>query len=221
MTATFHKQISLYDILNSQMPSKTDKQELIEKALKRGSGFERGKMRICHEYFKNPTKQEFANFLCEEYGLGGYGVGEYGANYDNKGIHLTKRNTTTRKTILQVSLNWLEVAGQIVTLIENDEYLTAQEKIEFANYQAQRYGTDEERIKATVEWIVGHGTYYSWSDYTYSNYKYGNNYQFVSANLDKIKKELMQRKEVVSVSGNEPYYLTVAFKKEYCRRKDQ
>ena len=77
------QQFSLFDMMGDSSEKEENLTEkLIKHELKRGSGFERGKMRICHEYAKNPTISEFAVFLKDEYGLGGYGGGNYGASYD-------------------------------------------------------------------------------------------------------------------------------------------
>ena len=148
-------QLTLFDLMgDTSNQEEKEKEEFIKHELKRGSGFERGKMRICHEYAKNPTIGEYAEFLKREYGTGGYGCGEYDGWHDAKGIHLKYRDVEKWKTLIEVHLKWNEVACYIADLIDDDEYLTADEKIEFENYQAQRYGSDEDRIKAIYHFVL-------------------------------------------------------------------
>ncbi len=213
------QQFSLFDMMGDSSEKEENLTEkLIKHELKRGSGFERGKMRICHEYAKNPTISEFAVFLKDEYGLGGYGGGNYGASYDAKGIRIVQRAEDNYDTIIaQANLKWNEVAVHIADLIDDDEYLTAEEKIEFANYEAQRYGSDEERIKAIADWMVEYGTRYTWDGH-YNGYNHGNNYQFVKQHLDDIQTELESRKQVEKVDYAEMDGFNVWFKPEFCRR---
>ena len=82
-------QLTLFDLMgDTSNQEEKEKEEFIKHELKRGSGFERGKMRICHEYAKNPTIGEYAEFLKREYGTGGYGCREYDGWHDAKGIRL-------------------------------------------------------------------------------------------------------------------------------------
>ena len=213
------QQFSLFDLMgeSSEKEEKDLKEYLIERDLKRGSGFERGKMRICHEYAKNPTERDFADFLKNEYGLGGYGDGQYGASYDAKGMRLVMRDKDNYDEILaQADLKWNEVATRIADLIDDDNYLTAEEKIEFENYQAQRYGSDEDRIKAIVDWMVEQGTKYTWNGH-YNNYKHGNNYTFVKEHITDIQNELENRNEIEKVGFAEMDGFNVWFKPEFCR----
>ena len=79
-------QLNLFDYLAK--PIKTEREEDILYAVNHGSGFEKGKIRIFNFYnAKNPTMQQFADFLSEEYGTGGCGCGcEYGSSCDSKGF---------------------------------------------------------------------------------------------------------------------------------------
>lgn len=210
-------QLTLFDLMSdTSNQEENEKEELIKHELKRGSGFERGKMRICHEYAKNPTVGEYAEFLKHEYGTGGYGCGEYSAWHDAKGIRLDFRDETTRKVLIRVNLKWNEVANYIADLIDDDEYLTAEEKIEFENYQAQRYGSDEDRIKAIADWMVELGTRYTWNGH-YNHYNHGNNREFVKEHISEIQAELESRVEVEKVSYAETDGFNVDFKPVYCR----
>ena len=210
-------QLTLFDLMgDTSNQEEKGKEEFIKHELKRGSGFERGKMRICHEYAKNPTVGEYAEFLKREYGTGGYGCGEYDGWHDAKGIHLKYRDVEKWETLIEVHLKWNEVACYIADLIDDDEYLTADEKIEFENYQAQRYGSDENRIKAIADWIVERGTRYTWNGH-YNNYNHGNNRIFVKEHIAEIQAELESRVEVERVSYAEMDGFNVNFKPIYCR----
>ena len=210
-------QLTLFDLMgDTSNQEEKEKEEFIKHELKRGSGFERGKMRICHEYAKNPTVGEYAEFLKREYGTGGYGCGEYDGWHDAKGIRLKYRDVEKWKTLIEVHLKWNEVACYIADLIDDDEYLTADEKTEFENYQAQRYGSDEDRIKAIADWMVEHGTRYTWNGH-YNNYNHGNNRIFVKEHIAEIQAELESRIEVERVSYAEMDGFNVNFKPIYCR----
>ena len=56
--------------------------------LLRGSGIEDGKYRIYEKYFTNPTVKEYAKFLKDEYGIGGYGYGQERQDHNGKGIRM-------------------------------------------------------------------------------------------------------------------------------------
>ena len=211
-------QLTLFDLMSdTSNQEENEKEELIKHELKRGSGVERGKMRICHEYAKNPTLGDYAEFLKREYGWGGYSSREYSSDHNAKGMRLTLRDENTRKTLVEVNLKWNEVACYIADLIDDDEYLTADEKIEFENYQAQRYGSDEDRIKAIADWMVEHGTRYTWNGH-YNHYNHGNNREFVKEHISEIQAELESRAEVEKVSYAEMDGFNVNFKPIYCRR---
>lgn len=210
---TCYRVIELKEIIEINCNS-INLSEFVISQLKYGSGFENGKMRICHEYAKNPTISEFAKFLKEEYGLGGWN----GCTHDDRGIELIERDKSNYDSILEkVNLSWNKVAKYIAKLIDCDNYLTKEEKIKFDNYQAQRYGSNEERIKAIVDWMVKKGTKCTWNGH-YNNYNHDNNYQFVKEHLDDIQSELKNRKEVKKVSFAEIDGFNVWFNTEYCKK---
>ena len=217
------KQYSLFDIMETE-ESKKDYQslveELIEKELKSGSRVEEGKFRICDEYSKNPTEQEFATFLKKEYGVGGHGDGEYDEMHDGRGIRMVRKNPDTHETVAQADLNWNQAALKIADLIDDDNYLTASEKEEYENYRAQRYGTDESRITAIATSMVSRGTRYTWNG-AYNYWGFGDLYRFVLERSAALKEELEQRSEVESVTVNGADF-NVTFHREFCRHlKDE
>lgn len=96
-------------------------QALIERQLKRGSGFENGKKRILARFAEHPTIKQFADFLCNEYGIGGYGIdgGRESQHHNGKGIEMVWRSEGNN---LKISLNWTQVAEQIARLILRGDY---------------------------------------------------------------------------------------------------
>ena len=188
--------------------------EFVISQLKRGSGYERGKMRICHEYAKTPTISEFSKFLEKEYGLGGWN----GCTHNSNGIELINRDKSNYNCILEkVNFSWNNVANYISQLIESDNYLSDEEKIEFANYQAQRYGYINDRIQAIADWMVEKGTKYTWNGHC-NCYNHGDNHCFVKEHIERIKTELEKRKEVEKVCNAEMDGFNVWFKPKYCKK---
>ncbi len=97
--------------------------EDIDKALLHGSGFEGGKQRIVHFFADEHTSKEKADFLKNEYGIGGwteYFTGDRNGyvNHDSKGIDVA--NQGIGKTA--VHLTWSKVSKRIDELIANGEY---------------------------------------------------------------------------------------------------
>ena len=216
------QQFSLFDLMDENKPKEGENYQenvdkLIEKILKRGSGFENGKMRICDTYSQNPTERDFADFLKKEYGIGGSGDGEYSTSHDARGISMVWKNSETKETIAEAKLKWSQVAVWIADLIDDDKYLTASEKEEYESYRAQRYGTDESRITAIADSMVKRGTRYTWNG-AYNYWSFGNIYKFVLEHSDELKQELEARKEVESVNANGADF-TVYFHKEYCKHE--
>lgn len=212
------KQFSLFDSVEKEKPENDYQslvESLIEKELKSGSGVAEGKFRICDEYSKNPTEQEFATFLKKEYGIGGHGNREFNSNHDGRGIRMEQRNPETHEVIAQADLKWNQVAVRIADLIDDDNYLTTSEKEEYITYRAQRYGTDESRITAIANLMVKNGTRYTWNG-SYNYWGFGDLYGFVLKHSYQLKQELEARKEVEQVTANGADF-TVNFHKEFCR----
>lgn len=90
--------------------------------ISRGSGFDQGKERITKYFKETHTLQEKANFLKDEYGIGGgsHAVsGERGSGewHDTKGLKLQKNHCN------DVFLTWSNVAKHIDELISKNLYL--------------------------------------------------------------------------------------------------
>lgn len=95
----------------------------IDAVLASGSGMSDGKRRI-HAYFQeHHGAKEKADFLKEEYGVGGRSHAISGSNtswenHDPKGLQLQKQGCPTK------FLSWTKVAARITVLIEQGRYLT-------------------------------------------------------------------------------------------------
>ena len=113
--------------------------EIINDHLANGSGFRDGKYRIYEQFRKSLSQKENADFLKNEYGIGGGthagGVSGYYYDHNAKGICISKgfADTATR-----INLNWLEVAKRIQLLINNDRYLNEKEKEHYAQWLNER-----------------------------------------------------------------------------------
>lgn len=90
--------------------------------ISRGSGVDKGKERITKFFKENHTLQEKANFLKDEYGIGGHSHAVSGAKgsdewHDAKGLKLQKNHCN------DVFLTWSNVAKHIDELLSKNLYL--------------------------------------------------------------------------------------------------
>lgn len=113
--------------------------EIINDHLANGSGFQDGKYRIYEQFRKSLSQKENADFLKNEYGIGGGthagGVSGYHYDHNAKGICISKGYADNAP---KINLNWLEVAKRIQLLINNDRYLNAKEKEHYAQWLNER-----------------------------------------------------------------------------------
>lgn len=130
------KPMSLFDLLNPQ--EKSREEQMIERQLKRGSGFQHGKFRIFDKYNENPSEKAFAEFLKKEYGDGSFGIpnGDH-QTHGIKGIQMSLLGEN-RETLEEKFLKWPEVAVRIADLIDDENYLTEQEKKEYSEYKVEQ-----------------------------------------------------------------------------------
>ena len=137
----YHKVDSLYQKLQElELPRKEYSTNLTElpkvksfitedevlESLSRGSGVDRGKERITKFFKENHTLQEKANFLKDEYGIGGHSHAVSGAMgsdewHDAKGLKLQKNDCN------DVFLTWTSVAKHIDELFSKNLYLEEKE----------------------------------------------------------------------------------------------
>ena len=108
----------------------------IAATLTRGSNIEGSKGRI-YAYFKEKhSPREQADFLKDEYGIGGRshavsGASHSGEDHSGKGVSLKKQDCP------EIQLNWANVAKRISELIRKDRFLTPEEKERFEQLQRQ------------------------------------------------------------------------------------
>ena len=108
----------------------------IAATLTRGSNIEGSKGRI-YAYFKEKhSPREQADFLKDEYGIGGRshavsGASHSGEDHSGKGVSLKKQDCP------EIQLNWANVAKRISELIRKDRFLTPEEKAHFEQLQRQ------------------------------------------------------------------------------------
>ena len=110
------------------------KEDIIEDALVMGSGFENGKMRIYRQFQESFSAKENAEFLKNEYGIGGSSLpksNRFYISHDAKGIKISDRHKEGKSEIL---LKWTEVEKRISGLIGAEKYLNEKEKAHFAEW---------------------------------------------------------------------------------------
>ena len=108
----------------------------IAATLTRGSGIDGGKGRIYTYFRENHSSKEYADFLKNEYGIGGSSHAVSGAahsaeDHSGKGISLKKQDCP------EVQMNWANVARRISELIRKDRFLTPEEKTQYEQLQRQ------------------------------------------------------------------------------------
>lgn len=87
-----------------------------------GSNVVGGKKRIA-KFFKEPhTAKEKADFLKNEYGIGGSGRSGYNTWHDSKGLVLTKGDLS--RPDAQVTMKWNEVAERVSKLVAQNRFIT-------------------------------------------------------------------------------------------------
>ena len=119
----------------------------IDAAISSGSSMAGGKSRIFAFFQKNHTEKETADFLKQEYGIGGRsnalsGAGSSWESYDGKGLHYKKDGCP------DVHLTWEQVAKRIAGLIQKGRYLTGEEQAEYDKIQAEKALDEVDALKA-------------------------------------------------------------------------
>jgi N12 class adenine-specific DNA methylase len=117
----------------------------IDDELRRGSGFENGKLRIYELFLNEPTRKEAADLLKNEYGVGGRSGSSdptkvTSANHDSKGIVLTKGGYGDDR--VDKLYRWSEVSKHIRNLIDNDLYLSSEEMTKYEQQEYQKMMDD-------------------------------------------------------------------------------
>jgi len=127
-------------------------QDDIDAVLQRGSGVEHGKFRIYLQFEKNNSTKANADFLKNEYGLGGAYPAIPGRNldegHDGKGIKISQGSIAEPDT--EILLSWNKAAKRIGELIAADRYFSAREKEQLPAYRQW----DEERRTRIAEEVA-------------------------------------------------------------------
>ena len=129
----------------------------IDHTLTRGSGFEHGSFRIYDFYHQEHTLKEAADFLKNEYGTGGTSHALAGSDrsfkdYDAKGIKLRKGSIMTPDA--EVLLSWNIVAKRIEKLMKEDRYLSAEDKVKYAQYKQKQEEKALQQAKEELETVA-------------------------------------------------------------------
>lgn len=100
----------------------------IEAALRYGSGFAQGKLRIYALYAQNPTPKEAAEFLKDEYGIGGrswmYLDGSSGfVDYSAKGMTFSRNGFTE-----EAKCAWAVIEQIMRGLIDTGAYMSVKDE---------------------------------------------------------------------------------------------
>lgn len=125
---------------NIAKPGKPITSDIIESALRKGSGFAEGKIRIAAYYASTHTPDEGKKFLREEYGTGGgthyFPDGTHGwVDSDGSGFTITHGDYSSGK---QTKLSWLTVDSYLRDMVKEGRYLTDEEQTRY-NAIAQKY----------------------------------------------------------------------------------
>ncbi len=124
-------------------------QEEIDHVLCGGSGFQNGKYRIYEYALEGHDTKEFADFLKNEYGIGGrtgslQNVEHSYEDHSAKGIKISKGDIMNPDA--EILLNWKVVAKRISELVYEDKYLT---KEQLAQYEQKQL--EEVQAELTIE----------------------------------------------------------------------
>lgn len=136
-----------YDSLLAQVPKPDGfiTEDEIDDTLSSGSNMSGGKRRIYQYFTETPARSmtEKANFLKDEYGIGGRSPAVSGADgsneaHDSKGIVLQKNGCAP------VKMQWTKAAARIDTLIRQGQYLTQNAMTDLGRQEADEPVSAEE-----------------------------------------------------------------------------
>lgn len=126
------QQTFLEELAGEESPAFSMPQEIIDHALQAGSSFEHGKYRIYSYFLQGHSNKERADFLKQEYGMGGslsdYLGERFYQNRNAKGYTIQWKNYET-------TLKWTAVAKRIEELIVVGRYMTERELAYIPEYE--------------------------------------------------------------------------------------
>ena len=114
-------------------------QEAIDAILQQGSGVQDGQYRIYLQFKQKASAKENADFLKDEYGIGGAMPTLVGTDisewHDGKGITLTRGSSDGPPT--KILLTWVKVQKRIGELIAVDRYLSEKEMAHLPTFEQE------------------------------------------------------------------------------------
>jgi len=133
-------------------------QDEIDYKLSRGSNISGGLFRIYEFFLHNQDKKEQANFLKNEYGIGGSAPGLVGvwhsyADFNAKGLRLSKGSIFEPSA--KILLTWPKVAERIRKLMDTDRFLTPEAKEHYAQWKAEKEQKVLEQAKEKLQEEAG------------------------------------------------------------------
>ena len=145
-----NEQLKLFEqaeVSNTTTSAFSIPQEVIDATIREGSGFVDGKMRIYEQFQKSFLTKENADFLKNEYGIGGSshagGFEGYSKNFDAKGLEIYKGYAEDRPRVI---LKWSQVANLIEQQISQGRYLNDKESERYPHWLEK-----EEARRAEIE----------------------------------------------------------------------
>lgn len=119
----------------------------IDRLFMRGSGFDRGKIRIYLYFQEHTDKKERVDFLKNEYGIGGSGGGIFSESHDTKGITFSREDIAS--PLAKVTISWSKAERRIDSLIRTGRYISERG----INEDIPRYLSEQEQLKIRNEKI--------------------------------------------------------------------
>ena len=115
-------------------------QDEVDRVLCGGGNVEHGKFRIYSHFMQGHTAKEKADFLKNEYGIGGGGRTGFNEWHDAKGIAYSRENN--HMPYDKVILPWPKVARRIDELIADGKYMSEQELAYIPEYEKHELSRD-------------------------------------------------------------------------------
>lgn len=126
-------QLSMFDDLG-RIEQEDWFQERFRESVHRGSGYEGGKLRI-FAAAETKDRDRLADFLQEEYGVGGNSIRDGFCDYDRRGMVIRKWKTNEEKRY-----PWWRVRDEVLRQIRAGEFLTKEEERQFREICGKRNG---------------------------------------------------------------------------------
>lgn len=126
-------QLDIWDLLGEEIPN-----DDFRESLRRGSGYEGGRLRIYAAINLIPDRKQLAEFIRDEYGTGGHSYtfndGSRGfIDYDPKSYRMMKWSQEESKK----EYSWRQVADAVLEIARKNLYLNKNEHITFGRLLAE------------------------------------------------------------------------------------